>query len=143
MRTRKCEGTSSFPKHPEKNNAHYMFVGKTHPLPLHVPLPPVRLSVGNCSLAAKREERANSGADLVVAVIIGRYWCSGGESVVCNGWIWYCGGGCEGGGAGRQKDECEDCDGEWVMCEGYLGSGMESRKFVVVSSLSGSKQQKV
>jgi hypothetical protein len=32
------------------------------------------------------------------------------------------------------------------MClhgEGYLGSGMESRKFVVASTLVGSEQQKV
>jgi hypothetical protein len=105
------------------------------------------LGVGSCcSFAEKRDERADSGANLVVAVVVGHYWCSGGESVVCDEWIWNCGGGCEDSGAGGQGDECEDCDGEWVMClhgEGYLGSGMESRKFVVVFSLSGSRQQKV
>jgi hypothetical protein len=117
------------------------------PLPLHVPLLPIMLGVGNCrSFAEKRDERADSGADLAVAVVIGHYWGSGGESVVCDEWIWYCGGGRQGGEAGGQEDECEDCDGDWVMClhgEGYLGSGMESRKFVVVSSLSESEQQKV
>lgn len=148
MRTPRKEirGDVEFPEASQEEQCSLHVCGENSPLLLRVPLPPVRLGVGNCSLAAKREERANSGADLVVAVIIGRYWCSGGESVVCNGWIWYCGRGCESGGAGRQEDECEDCDGEWVMClhgEGYLGSGMESRKFVVVSSLSGSKQQKV
>lgn len=54
--------------------------------------------------------------------------------------------GCEGGRANGQEDECEDCDGEWCMClhsEGYLGSEMESRKFVVVSTLVGSERQEV
>src|SRR5947208_643580 len=48
------------------------------------------------------------------------------ESVVHDEWIWCCSRGCEDGGTGEQEGECEDCDGEWVMClhgEGYLGSG--------------------
>jgi hypothetical protein len=124
-----------------------MFVWGNSPLPLRVPLLPIMLSAGNCcSFAEERDERADSGADLVVAVVVGHYWCGGGESVVRDDWIWHCGGGCEDGGASRQEDECEDCDGEWVMClhgEGYLGSRMESRKFVVTSSLFRSEQQKV
>jgi hypothetical protein len=124
-----------------------MFVGKNSPLPLRVPLLPVVLGVGNCcSSAEARDKSADSSDDLVVAVVVGDYWCGGGDSVVRDEWTWYRGWGCEDGRAGGQEDECEDCDGEWVMClhgEGYSGSGMESRRFVVVSTLVGSEQQKV
>jgi hypothetical protein len=101
-------------------------------LPLRVPLLPIMLGVGNCcSFAEKRDTRADTGAGLVVAVVVGHYWCTGGESVVCDEWTWYCGGGCEDGRVGGQEGECEDCDGEWVMRlhgEGYLGleDGVES-----------------
>jgi hypothetical protein len=117
------------------------------PLPLRVPLLPVILGVGNCcSSAEARDESADSSDDLVVAVVVGHDWRGGGESVVRDDWTWYRGRGCEDGRADRQEDECEDCDGEWFMCfhgEGYLGSGMESRKFVVVSTLVGREQQEV
>lgn len=77
-------------------------------------------------------------SSVITGVAVGRVW----YAMIGSGTA----AGCEDGGAGGQEDECEDCDGEWVMClhgEGYLGSGMESRKFVVMSSLFRSEQQKV
>lgn len=115
-----------------------MSVGENSPFPLRVPLLPVVLGVGNCcSSAEARDESADSSDGLVVAVVVGHDWRGGGESVVRDDWTWYRGRGSEDGRAGGQEDECEDCDGEWFLClhgEGYLGSGVESRKFVVVST---------
>ena len=124
-----------------------MSVRGNSPLPLLVPLLPVVLGVGSCcSSAEARNESADSSDGLVVAVVIGHDWRGGGESVVRDESTWYRGRGCEDSRAGGQEDECENCDGEWFMClhgEVYLESGMESRKFVVVSTLVGSEQQEI
>jgi hypothetical protein len=122
-------------------------LGQNSPLPLRVPLLPIVPGARNrCSLAEARDESANPSDDSAMAAAVLHDRRGGGESVVRDEWTWYRGRGCEDGRAGRQEDECEDCDGEWFMClhgEGYLGSGMEPRKFVVVSTLVRSKQQEV
>jgi hypothetical protein len=122
-------------------------LGQNSPLPLRVPLLPVVPGAGNrCSPAEARDESADPSDDPAVAAVVRHDWRGGGESVVRDEWSWYRGRGCEDGRAGEQEDECEDCDEEWFMClhsGGYLGPGMESRKFVVVSTLVGSEQQEV